>query len=72
MEQVCDEIIYFAVSFGFFYFHKRLGHALGHSFLFVINFHSFYHQRSLTSQFSKLEKGHKLHVPPTLRSSRLK
>lgn len=72
MEQVCDGIIYFGVSFRFLYFHKRLGHALCCSSLFVINFHSSYHQGSLTSQFPKLEKAHKLHVPPTLASSRLK
>lgn len=71
-EQVCDEIVYFAVSFAFLHFHKRLGHALYCSSLFVINFHSSYHQGSLTSQFPKLEKGHKLHLPPTLAFSRLK
>lgn len=72
MEQVCDEIAYFAVSFGFVYFHRRLGHALYCSSLFIINFHSSYHQGSLIFQFPKLETAHKLHIPRTLVISRLK
>lgn len=72
MKQVCDEIVFFAVSFGILYFHKRLGQALNCSSFFVTNFHSSYHQGSLTSQFPKLEKAHKLQVPPTMAFSRLK
>lgn len=56
MKQVCDEVVYFPISFGFLYFHKRLGRALCCSSLFVINFHNFYHQEMLSSQFPKLEK----------------
>lgn len=57
MEQVCDELVHFPVSFGFPCFHKGLGHALCCSSLFVINFHNFYHQGSLSSEFPELQKG---------------
>lgn len=72
MEQVCDELVHFPVSFGFPCFHKGLGHALCCSSPLLLISTISITREALVLSSQNCKRAHKLLVPPTLVFSGLK